>query len=263
MKTLYEAANAVEAHMLVDVLGQQGIPATVHGEHLQGGVGELPAAGLVRVMVDDDDHAAGRAVIARWEASAPKETPPPRPRAKGRGMPAFVAGLVLGLGVCYAYFRVPAMQDGIDYDGDLVRDESWTFSPSGRLLTSELDRNFDGRVDQRTRFGDRGLPVSVESDDDFDGTFETRSAYRDGQISVVEQDLDGDMYFEIRTRYQHGVAVATDFVNPSSGQALRVEHYRLGKLDTAEVDSDQDGRLDTRIVYGPLNEVVRTEKILP
>jgi Putative prokaryotic signal transducing protein len=36
MQTLYQPSNAVEGHMLAHLLQQQGIEATVLGEHLQG-----------------------------------------------------------------------------------------------------------------------------------------------------------------------------------------------------------------------------------
>jgi hypothetical protein len=71
MRILYEASSAVEAHLLKDLLGQEGVPASIHGEFLQGAMGELPAAGLVRLMVADEHYAAGRALIERWEAAAP------------------------------------------------------------------------------------------------------------------------------------------------------------------------------------------------
>ncbi|MBP6096852.1 MAG: DUF2007 domain-containing protein [Methyloversatilis sp.] len=70
MRILYEASSAVEAHLLKDLLAQEGVPASIHGEFLQGAMGELPAAGLVRLMVADEHYAAGRALIARWEAAA-------------------------------------------------------------------------------------------------------------------------------------------------------------------------------------------------
>jgi hypothetical protein len=73
MRTLYEASSSVEAHLLKDLLAQEGIPAVIHGEFLQGGVGELPAAGLIRLMVADEHHAAGRALIERWEAAPPPQ----------------------------------------------------------------------------------------------------------------------------------------------------------------------------------------------
>ncbi|OYW32555.1 MAG: hypothetical protein B7Z51_03040, partial [Methyloversatilis sp. 12-65-5] len=58
--------------VLID--GGVGLRGGAHGPvanipALQGGMGELPAAGLVRLMVDDHHYSAGRAVIERWEAS--------------------------------------------------------------------------------------------------------------------------------------------------------------------------------------------------
>lgn len=71
MRILYEASSAVEAHLLKDLLAQEGVPASIHGEFLLGAMGELPAAGLVRLMVADEHYTAGRELIARWEAAAP------------------------------------------------------------------------------------------------------------------------------------------------------------------------------------------------
>lgn len=89
MKTLYEAASLVEAHLLKDLLAQEGVPAVIHGEFLQGGMGELPAAGLVRLMVDDHHYGAGRAVIERWEASPVSDIPDvPQPSARDEASPA-------------------------------------------------------------------------------------------------------------------------------------------------------------------------------
>ena len=67
MVVVYEAENAIEAHMLRARLEQAGIGAEISGEFLLGGLGELPARGLVRVLVEDDDFAEARAVIADFE----------------------------------------------------------------------------------------------------------------------------------------------------------------------------------------------------
>ena len=76
MKTIYQAANAIEAHMLRDLLAQEGLSPVIQGEHLQGAVGELPAAGLVRLEVLEPEQAKAREIIARWEADQPSETAP-------------------------------------------------------------------------------------------------------------------------------------------------------------------------------------------
>lgn len=53
-RTVYEAANAIEAQMLQDLLKQDGIATRIDGAFLQGAVGELQAGGLVRLVVEND-----------------------------------------------------------------------------------------------------------------------------------------------------------------------------------------------------------------
>lgn len=62
MRQVYAPADAAEAHMLVHLLEQNGIQALIHGEALQGAVGELPAAGLLQLLVPDEEHDAARGV---------------------------------------------------------------------------------------------------------------------------------------------------------------------------------------------------------
>jgi hypothetical protein len=69
MKSVYDASNNIEAHLVMHQLQQAGIDATIQGEFLQGGVGDLPAAGNVRVMVPENDFEEARSVIADWEAA--------------------------------------------------------------------------------------------------------------------------------------------------------------------------------------------------
>lgn len=53
MRVVYEATNLIDAHLVRHALENAGIPAFVRGEALLGGVGELPAFGLVAVCVPD------------------------------------------------------------------------------------------------------------------------------------------------------------------------------------------------------------------
>ena len=69
MKTVFDASSNIEAHLVMHQLQQAGIEAIIQGEYLQGGIGELPAAGNIRVMVDEDDVAEARQVIADWDAA--------------------------------------------------------------------------------------------------------------------------------------------------------------------------------------------------
>jgi len=80
MKLIYEAANSIEAHLIHNLLEQAHLTARIDGEYLQGGVGDLQAIGIVRVMVAEDDYNAAKEIIDHWDASRPepelnKETP--------------------------------------------------------------------------------------------------------------------------------------------------------------------------------------------
>ncbi|NCF72708.1 MAG: DUF2007 domain-containing protein [Gammaproteobacteria bacterium] len=69
MKTVFDASNNIEAHLAMHQLQQAGIDARIEGEFLQGGIGQLPVAGNVRVVVHPNDEAEARTVIADWESA--------------------------------------------------------------------------------------------------------------------------------------------------------------------------------------------------
>jgi hypothetical protein len=74
MHLVYRAENLIDAHLVKGLLEQAGIPAFVLGEHLTGGVGELPVMGLVTVGVPDECVDAAERTLADWrgaEATAP------------------------------------------------------------------------------------------------------------------------------------------------------------------------------------------------
>ena len=73
MKIVYDAYNALDAHVVRNLLETEGIPSFVQGEYLQGGVGELSAIDLVKVAVNDHDAIRARALIEAWESSQPMD----------------------------------------------------------------------------------------------------------------------------------------------------------------------------------------------
>lgn len=104
MKRVYEARDGLEAHMVAGLIEQAGIMAQVNGDMLQGGVGDLPAAGLASVWVADSDEHRAREVIGDFEASQPPTAAPTlreRLREPGRVEPdsgrAFRQGLLVGV----------------------------------------------------------------------------------------------------------------------------------------------------------------------
>lgn len=64
MRSVYEAANLIDAHLVRQALEAEGIPAFVRGEALTGGIGELGVFGLVGVMVPEAAWPQAREVVA-------------------------------------------------------------------------------------------------------------------------------------------------------------------------------------------------------
>jgi hypothetical protein len=70
MPTVFNAASVLEAHLVADLLGRSSIESRIDGEYLAGGIGDLPVAGLVRVVVEERDLELAKSIIAQWESGA-------------------------------------------------------------------------------------------------------------------------------------------------------------------------------------------------
>ncbi len=66
MRVIYHAENVIDANLLKGLLAQQDIMAFVNGAHLQGGVGELPAIGLITVSVTDHDYPEAKPIAEKF-----------------------------------------------------------------------------------------------------------------------------------------------------------------------------------------------------
>ena len=69
MKTVLHALNSVEANLAKGLLESEGIESTILGEFLQGAIGELPATGLIRVVVEDDDYDRASLILESWNSA--------------------------------------------------------------------------------------------------------------------------------------------------------------------------------------------------
>lgn len=69
MVPLYAAHSIIDAHLLKGLLAQSGIDAYILGEFLQGAVGELPPAGFIEVLVEEDDLPAALETLAVFESN--------------------------------------------------------------------------------------------------------------------------------------------------------------------------------------------------
>jgi hypothetical protein len=256
MKIVFHAANALEAHMVQDLLAMQGVESTIQGEHLQGGAGELPALGLVKVSVEEADAARAQQIIAEWEARQPEQTPVPENRTFGVARFAVVLLLGASLGAAAVQWKSQSRvgRHGVDFDGDGNREEMLTYH-NGQLSRLELDRNSDGKVDEVTDYLADGLLDKTRTDQDFDGRFETLAVYLNNLVVTENVDLDGDDEADLVVNYLTDQPVRTvTFYDAATGRARKVQRYVMSRLVSAEWDTDRDGRLDTLISYDRYEE---------
>ncbi len=71
MQRIYEPQDLLEAELLLGMLASEGVEAHLAGRHLLGAVGELPALGLLALVVDNEDAEHARRLIAGYNAAAP------------------------------------------------------------------------------------------------------------------------------------------------------------------------------------------------
>jgi len=264
MRLLYEAANGVEAHMILNLLEQQELSGRIDGAFLQGGIGELPAGNQVRVMVEEHDYAAAKAIVTAWDAAQPPAevaaAPAPAVATSSKTM-ILLTGLAIGALCTFAFLRAPVADRGVDRNGDGVLDEHWRLSASGQVVGNEVDRNLDGKVDLIAHFNQQGLMETNESDDDFDGVFESKASYRLGEAYLAEVDTDGDAYLDLRFHYAFGVISTMEYINPASGLPRKTEYYVRNKMTHFDTDTDLDGKLDKRTRVDGLGEPAGEEHI--
>jgi hypothetical protein len=75
LRVVYAAESSLDAHLVKGLLEQRGVPVRIVGHHLEGGIGELPAGGLVHLLVPEDWVETARGVIEDYEARRAGDAP--------------------------------------------------------------------------------------------------------------------------------------------------------------------------------------------
>ena len=79
MRRIYEPGSLHEGELLLAVLASEGISGFLAGRHLLGGIGDLPAAGLLGLLVEDEEALRAQALIAAYNAATPLPGEHPSP----------------------------------------------------------------------------------------------------------------------------------------------------------------------------------------
>ncbi|UVE16967.1 DUF2007 domain-containing protein [Pseudomonas sp. LS44] len=71
MQRIYDPQDLIEAELLVGMLASEGVDAHVVGGHLLGAIGELPACGLLGLLVVNEQAERARNLIAAYNTAQP------------------------------------------------------------------------------------------------------------------------------------------------------------------------------------------------
>jgi hypothetical protein len=242
--------------MIKNLLELNEVQSEVFGEHLQGGVGDLQAIGIVRVMVADDDYERARNVVTDWELSQPvQESELNSEVIKRSGFGSALVGFILGAIVVVVLTQTAVDTRGVDYDGDGRFEQKWEYV-NQTIRSSSTDRNRDGEFDEVLKFDFQGHIKKALIDNDFDGRMESECRYRDGVPVECLSDIDGDGFNEHRENFSNGV-LSTRFLFDRRSYDLRKKQYFQGSLlIKVEVDLDGDGVLETSRIYDEIEEEI-------
>ncbi|GAA6143242.1 DUF2007 domain-containing protein [Hydrogenophaga sp. 5NK40-0174] len=263
MQIVYQAANSLEAHVVKDVLRQQGISSVVLGEHLQGAMGELPAANLVRVEVDDQEVDRARELISEWEAASPQDdgsSLQSRNASAGRSGSWLSLGLACGLGIAVGLVLPfpDTTHSSVAIHSNGLPEVQWTYDHRGEPVRYQQDRNRDGKVDVDVQYANGGADATELFDNDFDGVFETTSSIEAHRPVLTAVDTNGDKVVDMEMQFVHGVMHSMRYLDQQTGHPYRVEYFQLDKLIRTELDHEADGTIDEVVKYdGQLRPLAR------
>lgn len=249
MQQVYVGATALEAHMILNLLQQNGIEGRIEGEYLQGAVGGVQAVDVVRVVVTDADYPAARQVVSDWDAMQVQPEPDrPVTTTKRRGMLKFAVLLLVVAGGYWVY-HLPLTSNDADYNADGVADDKWFYNHD-QLVRMEQDRNRDGKRDA-IHYYDAGLVDYTELDDNFDGVFESRIEYENNLLSYQRSDLDGDGQTDYQAYFRYGILerIVISGKNSAGKTARKQQVFQGNKLVSARYDADGDGFFEKQYKY--------------
>ncbi len=259
MKVVFEASTGIDAHLIKNLLEQHDIAARVDGEYLQGGVGDLQAINIVRVVVDGENYAKASEIVKEWESQEEPVIIKEVKETNKKHKPLYTiisifVGIIIGISTTIWHYDTPMPIGGIDHNNDGVLDEKWIYKKD-KSSQSKVDRNFDGKIDVINYFNRQGVIETAEADDDFDGVFETKYKFTYGSLVHQKSDLDQDGNIDLEAYFKFGVLYKIKIIGNKRSAPTKWQQYKLGKLISAKYDSNGDGKFDVVHEYDFFEEV--------
>lgn len=106
MRLLYNASNGIEAHLVLNLLEQSGLSVRIDGEYLQGGIGDIQAMGILRVMVEEADYADAMTIINAWDIKSPESVTDGGDVNKLNNIVVGAVGLICGIILTIVFYTL-------------------------------------------------------------------------------------------------------------------------------------------------------------
>lgn len=235
VRIVHAYPNLIDAQLAKLSLESEGIAADILDEATATLAPHLTFASGIRLAVADGDFARAREALGL----PPVEMPPAK---VSRGVPWW-AFAILAVAVVSLFLKAkPA--SGTSGDDPY-----------------SIDRNGDGKADERYDFDASGKVSVIWCDNNFDGRWDERFDFKNGVAARIERDLDFDGAFDEVTELRHGVPLTSVVRKGGKGPVLLMTTYRDGVVAQALEDADGDGSWDFRTVYDAFGRVTGREDL--
>jgi hypothetical protein len=164
-------------------------------------------------------------------------------------------------GVKATYSKTTGKLELITYDTNKDgKVDAWSHMDGTRLVSMDIDRDFDGVADRWEYYGAGGALEKVGYSRANDGKADAW-AYQgpDGQVARVEVSTRRDGIVSRTEFFEAGKLARVEEDSDGDGKLDKWETYREGALLGAELDTNRDGRPDRRLTYGP--DGVKAERL--
>jgi len=155
-------------------------------------------------------------------------------------------------GVKADYSRTTGKLELITYDTNKDgKVDAWSRMDGTRLVSMEIDRNFDGTIDRWEYYSADGALEKVGFSRANDGRVDAW-AYQgaDGRVARIEVSTSRDGKVNRLEFYEGGEMVRSEEDTNGDGKPDKWETYRDNALASVEIDINRDGRPDRRLTYG-------------
>jgi hypothetical protein len=187
-------------------------------------------------------------------------------RAAGIHATVFCAALPLAILVCAScggpaggvpgvkadYSKTTGKLELITYDTNKDgKVDAWSRMDGTRLVSMEIDRNFDGTVDRWEYYLADGALEKVGFSRANDGKADAW-AYQgdDGRVARIDVSTRRDGKVNRLEFYEGGKMVRSEEDTNGDGKPDKWEAWRDGALASVDMDTNRDGRPDRRLTYG-------------